>query len=66
MNWCALNWTIFRPSPLYGKGFGFFNRLAQCVLLALKRPEAVGQIYETGGPEHLTHSQMLCIWLFLC
>ncbi len=25
----ALNWTIFRPSLIYGEGFGFFDRLLQ-------------------------------------
>ncbi|WP_084413241.1 complex I NDUFA9 subunit family protein [Desulfovirgula thermocuniculi] len=25
----GLDWTIFRPSVLYGRGFGFFDRLAQ-------------------------------------
>lgn len=87
-----LAWTIFRPSVLYGRGFGFFDRLAQslkfcpplfapvplsrtrfqplsaddlahCVVLALKDPAYVGQIFELGGPEHLTYSQMLDTWL---
>ncbi|RJQ26565.1 MAG: NAD-dependent epimerase/dehydratase family protein [Peptococcaceae bacterium] len=88
----ALEWTIFRPSVLYGQGFGFFDRMAQslrfsppflvpvpaarsrfqplaaadlarCVTIALANPGAAGQIYEIGGPEHLTYARMVDIWL---
>lgn len=29
-----LNWTILRPSLIYGRGFGFFNRLVQSLRLS--------------------------------
>ncbi|MCL6560081.1 MAG: complex I NDUFA9 subunit family protein [Firmicutes bacterium] len=28
---CSMHWTIFRPSLIYGEGFGFFDRLIQSV-----------------------------------
>lgn len=30
----CLDWTIFRPSLIYGKGFGFFDRLIQSLRLS--------------------------------
>ncbi len=85
----GLNWTIMRPSLIYGTGFNFFDRLLQsvkmfpppfvpvpgkgttlfqpiavqdvvkCLVTALKAPAMSGQIFEVGGPEHLSYNQML-------
>lgn len=85
----GLNWTIIRPSVIYGNGFNFFTRLQQsvklcpppfvpvpgsgktlfqpiavedvvkCLVTALKAPAMSGQVYEIGGPEHLSFNQML-------
>lgn len=82
-----LDFIIFRPSVMFGQGFGFVDRLRQsltmfpfiapvpgsgkarfqpisvedtvsCLIQALKGGKA-GQIYEIGGPEHLTYEEML-------
>ncbi|WP_066635792.1 complex I NDUFA9 subunit family protein [Desulfolucanica intricata] len=29
-----LNWTIFRPSVIYGEGFGFLNRMSQAIQMS--------------------------------
>lgn len=85
----GLNWTIIRPSIVYGPGFNFFSRLQQsiklcpppfvlvpgggstlfqpiavadlvkCMVTVLKAAAMAGQVYEIGGPEHLSFNQML-------
>ncbi len=82
-----LDFTIFRPSVMFGQGSGFTGQIirsltmfpflapvpgsgrtrfqpiwvedvATCVIRALKSGK-IGQLYEIGGPEHLTYEQML-------
>jgi NADH dehydrogenase len=84
----GLDYTIFRPSILFGRGDDFLPRLRRstapfpffaplpgggktrfqpiwvedvvtCLLLALERGDTIGQLYEIGGPEHLTYEQIL-------
>lgn len=92
----GLEWTIVRPSVIYGEGFGFFDRLWQsvklspppfvfipgrgntlfqpidvddvvkCLLYIWNHRNTVRQIYEIGGPEHLSYVQMLHILLEVC
>lgn len=84
----GLDWTILKPSLLYGERDGFFNVIATLVrppLLAVPIParqrsrfqplwagdlarivvevvgssDAVGRVYELGGPEQLTYREMV-------
>lgn len=84
----SLDWSILRPSVLFGRGSGFIQSVRQtaapmpilvpvpgsgqaifqpiwvedvvtCLLLALERPETVGQTYEIGGPQYLTYDDVL-------
>jgi len=84
-----IDWTIIRPSLIYGKGFGFFNRLIQalrmsppfiapvpgtgstlfqpiavedvisCILRAIEDDGFVRGVYEVGGPNHVSYTEMV-------
>lgn len=41
-----LNWTIIRPSVIYGRGFGFFNRLMQSLRMS---PPFLAPVPGRGG-----------------
>lgn len=50
--------------PVPGKGTTLFQPIAvedvvRCILAVLEKPSMSGQIYEIGGPEHLSYEQML-------
>ena len=84
----GLDWTILKPSLMWGERDGFFNvigslvrtspgvvpvpagqhskfqpldvdDLARVIVLALERPETVGQAYDLGGPDFWTYEQMV-------
>jgi NADH dehydrogenase len=57
---------LFPPPfvPVPGRGTTLFQPIAvedvvKCLIKALKSPAMSGQVYEIGGPEHLSYNQML-------
>jgi NADH dehydrogenase len=57
---------VFAPVP--GSGQARFQPIwvedvVTCVLLALERPDSIGQTYEIGGPEYLTYEEILDLLL---
>lgn len=82
----GLDWTIFRPSIIYGAGDSFFNKfkklsaippflpvvegnakfqpvwvedVARAFLDSIDHPQALGEIFELGGPRVYTFRELL-------
>ena len=61
----GLDWTILKPSLLFGPGDGSSRfqplhvaDLALCVRLSLERPDTIGHAYELGGPRTWTYREI--------
>jgi NADH dehydrogenase len=54
----GLEWTVLRPSVIFGPEDEFVDDVARTVALALERPATDGRAYALGGPAQLSLRQM--------